>query len=66
MRERGSGYRYLTELRNRGLKELFIACVDGLKGFLQAIETVYPKTTVQLCIVHMVPRRSFDSSICAS
>ena len=43
----------LTELKNRGLKDIFIACVDGLKGFPQAIETVYPKTTVQLCIVHM-------------
>ncbi len=44
----------LTEMQNRGLKDIFIACVDGLKGFPQAIETVYPKTTVQLCIVHMV------------
>jgi putative transposase len=43
----------LTELKNRGLKDIFIACVDGLKGFPQAIETVYPKTMVQLCIVHM-------------
>jgi putative transposase len=44
----------LTELSNRGVKDIFIACVDGLKGFPQAIETVFPKTTVQLCIVHMV------------
>ena len=44
----------LTEMQNRGLKDIFIACVDGLKGFPQAIETVYPKTTVQLCMVHMV------------
>jgi len=44
----------LTELQNRGLQDIFIACVDGLKGFPQAIETVYPQTTVQLCIVHMV------------
>jgi putative transposase len=44
----------LTELRNRGLKDVFIACVDGLKGFPEAIETIYPKTIVQLCIVHMV------------
>jgi putative transposase len=44
----------LTELRNRGLQDILIACVDGLKGFPQAIEAVYPKTTVQLCIVHMV------------
>jgi putative transposase len=44
----------LTELKNRGVEDIFIACVDGLKGFPQAIETVYPKTVVQLCIVHMV------------
>jgi putative transposase len=44
----------LTELRNRGLQDILIACVDGLKGFPQAIEAVYPKTIVQLCIVHMV------------
>ena len=44
----------LTELQNRGLKDIFIACVDGLKGFPQAIEAAYPQTTVQLCIVHMV------------
>ena len=44
----------LAELRNRGIQDIFIACVDGLKGFPQAIETVFPKTTVQLCIVHMV------------
>jgi putative transposase len=44
----------LTELKNRGVEDVLIACVDGLKGFPQAIEAVYPKTTVQLCIVHMV------------
>jgi putative transposase len=44
----------VTELKNRGLQDIFIACVDGLKGFPEAIETVYPKTVVQLCIVHMV------------
>jgi len=44
----------LTELKNRGLKDIFIAGVDGLKGFPDAIETVYPDTQVQLCIVHMV------------
>ena len=44
----------LTELKNRGLQEIFIASVDGLKGFPDAIETVYPDTQVQLCIVHMV------------
>lgn len=44
----------LTELQNRGLKDILIACVDGLKGFPDAIETVYPQTQIQLCIVHMV------------
>lgn len=44
----------LTELRNRGVKDILIACVDGLKGFPEAIEAVYPQTQVQLCIVHMV------------
>lgn len=44
----------LTELQQRGVKDIFIACVDGLTGFPAAIETVFPKTTVQLCIVHMV------------
>ena len=44
----------LTELQTRGLEDIFIACVDGLKGFPDAIEAVYPQTQVQLCIVHMV------------
>lgn len=44
----------LTELKNRGLEDILIACVDGLKGFPEAIQTVYPKTHIQLCIVHMV------------
>ncbi len=44
----------VTELKNRGVQDIFIACVDGLKGFPEAIEAVYPKTAVQLCIVHMV------------
>jgi len=44
----------LTELQNRGVKDILIACVDGLKGFPDAINTVYPDTHVQLCIVHMV------------
>ena len=43
----------LTELQNRGLKDIFIAAVDGLTGFPEAINTVYPQT-IQLCIVHMV------------
>jgi putative transposase len=44
----------LTELRNRGVEDVFIVCVDGLKGFPEAIETVFPKAQVQLCIVHLV------------
>ena len=44
----------LTELQNRGVQDILIACVDGLKGFSEAINTVYPNTQVQLCIVHMV------------
>jgi putative transposase len=44
----------VTELKNRGVQDIFIACVDGLKGFPEAIETVYPQATVQLCIVHRV------------
>ena len=44
----------MTELKNRGVKDIFIACVDGLKGFPEAIETAFPQTEVQLCIVHMV------------
>jgi len=44
----------VTELKNRGVSDIFIACVDGLKGFPEAIEAVFPRTAVQLCIVHMV------------
>jgi len=44
----------LTELQNRGMKDILIACVDGLKGFPEAINTVFPSTQIQLCIVHMV------------
>lgn len=44
----------VTELKNRGVADIFIACVDGLKGFPEAIEAVFPKTAVQLCLVHMV------------
>jgi putative transposase len=44
----------LTELKNRGVKDIMIVCIDGLKGFPQAIEAVFPEARVQLCIVHMV------------
>jgi putative transposase len=54
----GEGARFwlsiLTELKNRGLEDFLIAAVDGLKGFPDAIAAVYPRTHVQLCIVHMV------------
>ncbi|EOS96492.1 transposase, Mutator family protein [Erwinia tracheiphila PSU-1] len=44
----------LAELKNRGLNDILIACVDGLKGFPDAINAVYPQACVQLCVVHMV------------
>jgi putative transposase len=57
----------LSELKQRGVPDILIACVDGLKGFPEAIEAVFPATTVQTCIVHLiraslryVPRKQFD------
>jgi putative transposase len=44
----------VTDINNRGVKDILIACVDGLKGFPEAIETVFPQTQVQLCIVHLI------------
>ena len=44
----------LTDLSNRGVKDILIACVDGLKGFPEAIETIFPNTEVQLCVVHQI------------
>ncbi len=44
----------LTELKNRGVRDIFIGCVDGIKGFPEAMETVFPATQVQLCLVHRV------------
>jgi putative transposase len=44
----------LTELRNRGVRDIYLVCVDGLKGFPQAIESIFPHAQVQLCIVHLV------------
>jgi len=44
----------LTDLKNRGLRDIFVACIDGLSGFAEAVHTAYPQTTVQLCIVHLV------------
>jgi putative transposase len=57
----------LSELRHRGVRDILICCVDGLTGFPEAIEAVFPQTVVQTCIVHLirrslryVPRREFD------
>ena len=44
----------LTDLKNRGVQDILIACVDGLKGFPDAINAVFPETDVQLCIVHQI------------
>jgi putative transposase len=44
----------VTELKNRGVEQIYVACVDGLKGFPEAINSVFPKAIVQLCIVHMI------------
>jgi putative transposase len=46
--------RVCTELQNRGVKDIFIACVDGLKGLPDAIQAIYPNTAIQLCILHMI------------
>lgn len=44
----------VTDLKNRGVADILIACVDGLKGFPEAIEAVFPRTEVQMCLVHLV------------
>jgi len=44
----------LTELKNRGIQDILIACIDGLKGFPEAINTVFPKTEIQLCVIHLI------------
>jgi len=44
----------VTELKNRGVEQIYVACVDGLKGFGEAINSIFPDTIVQLCIVHMI------------
>jgi len=44
----------LTDLYNRGVKDILIACIDGLKGFPEAIATIYPKTEIQHCIIHQI------------
>jgi transposase-like protein len=57
----------LNDLKHRGVRDILICCVDGLKGFPEAIEAIFPQTTVQTCIVHLirtslryVPRREYD------
>lgn len=44
----------LTELQNRGVEDILIACIDGLKGFPEAIATIFPNTEIQLCIIHKI------------
>ena len=44
----------LTELKNRGVEDILITCVDGLKGFPEAINTVFPQTEIQICIIHLI------------
>lgn len=44
----------LTELRNRGVQDILISCIDGLKGFPDAIQTIFPKTEIQLCVIHQI------------
>ena len=44
----------LTDLNNRGVKDILIACIDGLKGFPEAINTIFPKTEIQLCVIHQI------------
>jgi putative transposase len=44
----------LTDLQNRGVKDILIACVDGLKGFPEAINSIFPKTEIQLCVIHQI------------
>jgi putative transposase len=60
----------LNELKQRGVRDILICCVDGLKGFPEAIEAIFPKTVVQTCIVHLirhslkyVPRRQYDQVV---
>ena len=48
----------LTELKNRGVEDILIACMDGLTGFPDTVKAVFPNTRIQLCIIHMV--RNFN------
>lgn len=51
---RGGWLNILTELNNRGVEDIFIACIDGLKGFPEAINSVFSKTEIQLCVIHQI------------
>jgi putative transposase len=60
----------LNDLKQRGVRDILVCCVDGLKGFPEAIEAIFPQTTVQTCIVHLirqslryVPRRQYDEVV---
>lgn len=44
----------ISDIQSRGVKDIFIACIDNLKGFAQAIESVFPNTEVQLCVIHQI------------
>ena len=44
----------LTDLKNRGVEDILIACIDGLKGFPEAIEVVFPHTEIQTCVIHQI------------
>jgi transposase-like protein len=52
----------VTELKSRGLRDVYLFCTDGLKGFAQAIESVFPKAQVQTCIVHLIRASLNDAS----
>ena len=54
MRGRNSPAQVLIELNNRGVKDVLVFCLDGLTGFPEAIKGIYPKSDIQLCIVHML------------
>ena len=49
----------LTDLRNMGVKDILIACVDGFKGFPEGINSIFPKTEIQLCIIHQIKKNLY-------
>ena len=53
----------INGLKNRGIQDILIACVDGLNGFPQAIEAVYPETEIQQCIIHQIRMKFANSFI---